>query len=200
MPLRACALSVSAAGPHPEFRGGELAAARLLEIEPWKSTTAIKVNPVSPQRPLRAEALRPYQGRTFAIDELEGYRVEFHLCPDGEVGELVFNQPNGTLVARRAEVAAPQSRMVSGSWVMLGAKIEPLERNHARRYQFGSGRGKIHRGSLTMAAVRQGHRPLHRFPRRQRRRHRCQPPDGLDRHCRPLDRDFRQARSARRFG
>ena len=31
---------------------------RLLEIEPWKSATAIKVNPDSPQRPLRAEALR----------------------------------------------------------------------------------------------------------------------------------------------
>ena len=30
----------------------------MLEIEPWKSATAIKVNPDSPQRPLRAEALR----------------------------------------------------------------------------------------------------------------------------------------------
>ena len=35
-----------------------MAAARLLNIEPWKSPTAIKVNPDSPQRPLRAEALR----------------------------------------------------------------------------------------------------------------------------------------------
>src|SRR5215471_3905351 len=46
--------------PHgriPNFAGAELAAARLLEIEPWKSATAIKVNPDSPQRPLRAEAL-----------------------------------------------------------------------------------------------------------------------------------------------
>src|SRR5262249_33886237 len=38
--------------------GAEVAAARLLEIEPWKSATAIKVNPDSPQRPLRAQALR----------------------------------------------------------------------------------------------------------------------------------------------
>ena len=47
--------------PHgriPNFAGAELAAARLLEIEPWKSATAIKVNPDLPQRPLRAEALR----------------------------------------------------------------------------------------------------------------------------------------------
>jgi len=47
--------------PHgriPNFAGAELAAARLLDIEPWKSATAIKVNPDSPQRPLRAEALR----------------------------------------------------------------------------------------------------------------------------------------------
>jgi CubicO group peptidase (beta-lactamase class C family) len=45
--------------------------------------------------------LRPYQGRTFVIDELEGFRVEFHLGPSGEVDELVFHQPNGTFVARR---------------------------------------------------------------------------------------------------
>ena len=47
--------------PHgriPNFAGAEVAAVRLLDIEPWKSATAIKVNPDSPQRPLRAEALR----------------------------------------------------------------------------------------------------------------------------------------------
>jgi 5-formyltetrahydrofolate cyclo-ligase len=47
--------------PHgriPNFASAELAAARLLDIEPWKSAGAIKVNPDSPQRPLRAEALR----------------------------------------------------------------------------------------------------------------------------------------------
>jgi CubicO group peptidase (beta-lactamase class C family) len=46
--------------------------------------------------------LRPYQSRTFVIDELEGFRVEFHLGPDGQVDELFVHQPNGTLVARRA--------------------------------------------------------------------------------------------------
>ena len=45
--------------------------------------------------------LRPYQSRTFVIDELEGFRVEFHRGPDGEVDELIFHQPNGTFVARR---------------------------------------------------------------------------------------------------
>ena len=47
--------------PHgriPNFVGAEVAATRLLDTEPWKSATAIKVNPDSPQRPLRAEALR----------------------------------------------------------------------------------------------------------------------------------------------
>jgi 5-formyltetrahydrofolate cyclo-ligase len=47
--------------PHgriPNFVGADVAALRLLDIEPWKSATAIKVNPDSPQRPLRAEALR----------------------------------------------------------------------------------------------------------------------------------------------
>ena len=47
--------------PHgriPNFAGAEVAATRLLDIEPWKSATAIKVNPDSSQRPLRAEALR----------------------------------------------------------------------------------------------------------------------------------------------
>jgi hypothetical protein len=46
--------------------------------------------------------LRPYQSRTFVIVELEGFRVEFHLGPDGTVDELIFHQPNGTFVARRA--------------------------------------------------------------------------------------------------
>jgi hypothetical protein len=32
--------------------------------------------------------------------------VEFHLGTDGEVDELLFHQPNGTFVARRAQVAA----------------------------------------------------------------------------------------------
>jgi CubicO group peptidase (beta-lactamase class C family) len=45
--------------------------------------------------------LSPYQGRAFAIDGPEGFRVEFHLAPSGEVDELIFHQPNGTFVARR---------------------------------------------------------------------------------------------------
>ena len=45
-------------GRIPNFAGAGLAAARLLEIEPWKSSKAIKVNPDLPRRPLRAEALR----------------------------------------------------------------------------------------------------------------------------------------------
>jgi hypothetical protein len=44
--------------------------------------------------------LRPYQGRTFDMGELEGFRVEFG--PNGEADELIFHLPNGTFVARRA--------------------------------------------------------------------------------------------------
>jgi hypothetical protein len=50
--------------------------------------------------------LRPYQGRTFVIAELEGFRMEFHLASEGKVDELLLHQPNGTFLARRAEVAA----------------------------------------------------------------------------------------------
>jgi Domain of unknown function (DUF3471) len=46
--------------------------------------------------------LRPYQSRTFAVDQLEGFRVEFHFSPAGEVDELFFHYQNGTFVARRA--------------------------------------------------------------------------------------------------
>ena len=46
--------------------------------------------------------LRPYQNRTFVIDGLAGFRVEFHLGPDREADELIFHQPNGTFVAPRA--------------------------------------------------------------------------------------------------
>ena len=38
----------------------------------------------------------------FVIDELGGFRVEFHLGPDRDVNELFFRHPNGTFVARRA--------------------------------------------------------------------------------------------------
>jgi hypothetical protein len=48
-----------------------------------------------------AHKLRPYQRRTFLIGELEGFRAEFHLGPDGEVDELDFHQPDGTFVGRR---------------------------------------------------------------------------------------------------
>jgi CubicO group peptidase (beta-lactamase class C family) len=48
------------------------------------------------------QKLRPYQGRTFVIDEPEGFRVEFHFGPDGEVDELLLHHPNATVVARRA--------------------------------------------------------------------------------------------------
>jgi len=50
--------------------------------------------------------LRPYQSRTFVIGEFEDFRVEFRLGPDGDVDELVFHQPNGSFVSRRAQVGA----------------------------------------------------------------------------------------------
>jgi CubicO group peptidase (beta-lactamase class C family) len=43
--------------------------------------------------------LRPYQGATFDIVELAGFRVEFRRGPNGRIHELVFHQPNGTYVA-----------------------------------------------------------------------------------------------------
>ncbi len=47
--------------------------------------------------------LRPYHGATFAIARLDGYRTEFRRGASGAIEELVFHQPNGTFVARRAE-------------------------------------------------------------------------------------------------
>jgi len=52
--------------------------------------------------------LRPYQGTTFAIAQLDGYRVEFRRGPSGAIEELVYHQPNGTFVAKRA---ADESKM-----------------------------------------------------------------------------------------
>jgi Domain of unknown function (DUF3471) len=46
--------------------------------------------------------LRPYQGRTFAIAELLGFRVEFRRGADGAIDEMIFHQPDGTFPARRA--------------------------------------------------------------------------------------------------
>jgi Domain of unknown function (DUF3471)/Beta-lactamase len=47
--------------------------------------------------------LRPYQGATFSIVALDGYRVEFRRGPAGAVDELVYHQPNGTFIAKRVE-------------------------------------------------------------------------------------------------
>ncbi|MBY0321993.1 MAG: serine hydrolase [Reyranella sp.] len=44
--------------------------------------------------------LSPYQGTTFNIAELEGFRVEFRRGPEGKIHELVFHQPNGTFIAK----------------------------------------------------------------------------------------------------
>jgi CubicO group peptidase (beta-lactamase class C family) len=46
--------------------------------------------------------LSPYHGRTFAIVELVGFRVEFRAGEDGAVNELIFHQPNGMFLAQRA--------------------------------------------------------------------------------------------------
>jgi CubicO group peptidase (beta-lactamase class C family) len=53
--------------------------------------------------------LRPYQSRTFAIDQLEGFRVEFHLGPDGKVDELFFHEPDGSVGAQRTVGGASPS-------------------------------------------------------------------------------------------
>jgi hypothetical protein len=45
--------------------------------------------------------LRPYQGATFNIAQLDGYRTEFRRGASGKIEELVYHQPNGTFVAKR---------------------------------------------------------------------------------------------------
>jgi hypothetical protein len=55
-----------------------------------------------PNQPLYQ--LRPYQGATFSIVRLDGFRVEFRRGPTGAVDELVWHQLNGTFVARRAAI------------------------------------------------------------------------------------------------
>jgi CubicO group peptidase (beta-lactamase class C family) len=51
--------------------------------------------------------LRPYQGATFGIVGLDGYRVEFRRGPAGTVDEFVWHTPSGTYVAKRAESDNP---------------------------------------------------------------------------------------------
>jgi 5-formyltetrahydrofolate cyclo-ligase len=80
--------------PHgriPNFAGAEAAAGRLFEIEPWKSASAIKVNPDSPQRPLRAEALRrgitvfvPTPRLRGGFKKLDPHRIPPDRMPRGE--------------------------------------------------------------------------------------------------------------------
>jgi hypothetical protein len=46
--------------------------------------------------------LRPYQGTTFSIVRLEGYRVEFRRGAAGTVDEFAWHTPHGTFIAKRA--------------------------------------------------------------------------------------------------
>jgi hypothetical protein len=46
--------------------------------------------------------LRPYQGATFAIVRLDGYRVEFRRGAAGTVDEFAWHTPHGTFIAKRA--------------------------------------------------------------------------------------------------
>ena len=50
--------------------------------------------------------LRPYQDATFTIFQLDGYRVEFRRGASGKIEELVYHQPNGTFIAKRAGTGA----------------------------------------------------------------------------------------------
>ena len=47
--------------------------------------------------------LRPYQGATFGIVDLDGYRVEFRRGVAGTVDEFVWHTPNGPFIAKRAD-------------------------------------------------------------------------------------------------
>ncbi len=45
-------------GRIPNFKGAEAAAKLLFEVSPWKDAKFLKINPDSPQKPLREEALK----------------------------------------------------------------------------------------------------------------------------------------------
>lgn len=45
-------------GRIPNFKGAEAAAKRLLDVSPWNNARFLKINPDSPQKPLREEALK----------------------------------------------------------------------------------------------------------------------------------------------
>lgn len=48
-----------------------------------------------------AYRLAPYQGSTFRIVELDGYRVEFKRGDGGAINKMIFHQPNGIFFAER---------------------------------------------------------------------------------------------------
>src|SRR5690242_6461606 len=45
-------------GRIPNFKGAEAAAKRLFTLPPWRDARFLKINPDSPQKPVREEALR----------------------------------------------------------------------------------------------------------------------------------------------
>jgi 5-formyltetrahydrofolate cyclo-ligase len=115
--------------PHgriPNFAGAEVAAARLFNIEPWKSATAIKVNPDSPQRPLRAEALR--RGITVFVPtpRLRGgfKKLDPRRVPPDKIEEATSlsrgNRWSEEVASRKCRSSTPSSAAPTRSHVMGG--------------------------------------------------------------------------------
>src|SRR5438270_10126116 len=115
--------------PHgriPNFAGAEVAAARLFNIEPWKSATAIKVNPDSPQRLLRAERLR--RGITVFVPtpRLRGgfKKLDPRRVPPDKIEEATSlsrgNRWSEEVASRKCRSSTPSSAAPTRSHVMGG--------------------------------------------------------------------------------
>lgn len=51
--------------------------------------------------------LRPYRDRSFAIEELQGHRIEFRRGAESAVERIIFHQPDGTFMALRSDEPSP---------------------------------------------------------------------------------------------
>src|SRR5207245_2374521 len=121
--------------PHgriPNFAGAEVAAARLLDIEPWRSATALKVNPDSPQRPLRAEALR--RGITVFVPtpRLRGgfKKLDPRRIPPDKIEEAA-SLSRGDRWSEEVALTDIRAQDGRGGWTMAGIGLASDQRTEA---------------------------------------------------------------------
>ncbi|WP_410766466.1 5-formyltetrahydrofolate cyclo-ligase [Haloferax sp. DFSO60] len=149
--------------PHgriPNFAGARAAADRLTETPEWKSATAIKANPDSPQLPIRRRALREGKTVYMAVPRLRDEECFYELDPESLDDDVLDSAPTVSHVATHAEKVGPDrlpdiNLILSGSVAVTeqGARIGKGEGFSDLEYAILHGLGAVSEETAIVTSV-----------------------------------------------